>query len=248
MFPFYPNACFSARATAQHSGARVELEVGVDDQIVALGLKKLGEHHHWFLFFPSTKPSELLFLVMTRFQKSFKPAIGYEVGAAPLAPSTMERHQASSFAPWAASISQAFLHPGLHVATACPPILPHAWFQMPQDCTLTQVVLLKTIPLWGDPGPPVAPPTPQRSGGGSFWMMWPPKRLSPVLQGCSSSLITSTAYASCVRSKANSKLVLAVSHTNVVLTISVPSSLFPPSPWTTKLIRVIFFYLNTVVE
>lgn len=112
----------------------------------------------------------------------------------------------------------------------------------------TQVVLLKTIPLWGDPGPPVAPPMPQRSGGGSFWMMWPPKRLSPVLQGCSSSLITSTAYASCVRSKANSKLVLAVSHTNVVLTISVPSSLFPPSPWTTKLIRVIFFYLNTVVE
>lgn len=243
MFPFYPNACFSDRATAQHSGARVELEVGVDDQIVALGLKKLGEHHHWFLFFPSTKPSELLFLVMTRFQKSFKPAIGYEVGAAPLAPSTMERHQASSFAPWAASISQAFLHPGLHVATACPPILPHAWFQMPQDCTLTQDTgrsPKNNTPL-GWPRASCGSPHAPEIWGGSFWMMWPPKRLSPVLQGCSSSLITSTAYASCVRSKANSKLVLAVSHTNVVLTISVPSSLFPPSPWTTKLIRVIFF-------
>lgn len=71
--------------------------------------------------------------------------------------------------------------------------------------------------------------------------------VAPALWGWSSSLVTSAAYASSVRSRANSKLALAVSLNNV-LTISVPSSLSPPSPWTTKLITVIFFYLNTVVE
>ena len=53
---------------------------------------------------------------------------------------------------------------------------------------------------------------------------------APAPQGRPSSLITSAVYASSVRSSANGKLALAVSHTNVVLTISVPSSLFPPSP------------------
>lgn len=90
---------------------------------------------------------------------------------------------------------------------------------------------LKTFPFGVIGGPCTAPPDAVGIFGGLAWTHVAPKAgCTPAPWSWSPSLITSSAYASSVRSKANTKLVLAVSHTNVVLTISVPSSLFPPSP------------------
>lgn len=129
-----------------------------------------------------------------------------------------------------ASTSGMFPAPWAECVHCDSPCLARAGFQVLQDCTRTRSSPnpKKSISLGAVFCSSPHTTDPLR---GLVWLKWCCEhRLHPALRGQSSSLITSSVYASSsVRSRANSTLALAVSLTNVVLTVSVPSSLFPLS-------------------